>query len=247
MGKWRYFTNLKLAAIGMIPRVRFPCPRGSVNKKDQSELEQKPREMGCVTEVGCAVNTGDFLDLWIFGSLKIAGHCGMTLGITLYHTLCQSRSIYITRYHPFGSSWKFGNTPKTPMHWASHFGISPNGSVNPMKVSWECWDQICRTETVEATQICRFQSFQSSQSFQSFHLYFPGLSQSYPCPGFDELQEKDHCVHREQRLLGTLRPSQWVIWSAARQPFDVGDSTSLDSTAEPRCECEPLTDLLITY
>ena len=95
---------MKLAAIGMIPRVRFPCPRGSVNKKDQSELEQKPREMGCVTEVGCAVNTGDFLDLWIFGSLKIAGHCGMTLGITLYHTLCQSRSIYITRYHPFGSS-----------------------------------------------------------------------------------------------------------------------------------------------
>ena len=119
-----------------------------------------------------------------------------------------------------------------------------------MKVSWECWDQICRTETVEATQICRFQSFQSSQSFQSFqsfHLSFPGLSQSYPCPGFDELQEKDHCVHREQRLLGTLGPSQWVIWSAARQPFDVGDSTSLDSTAEPRCECEPLTDLLITY
>ena len=79
----------------MIPRVRFPCPRGSVNKKDQSELEQKPREMGC------AMNTGDFLD---FGSLKIAGYCGMTLGITLYHTECQSRSIYITRYHPFGSS-----------------------------------------------------------------------------------------------------------------------------------------------
>ena len=50
---------------------------------------------------------------WIFGSLKIAGYCGMTLGITLYHTLCQSRSIYITRYHPFGRSWNFGNTPKT--------------------------------------------------------------------------------------------------------------------------------------
>ena len=108
---WRYFTNLKLAAIWRwFPESDFhhsrlrEDPRGSVNKKDQSELEQKPQRW--------AVPWTPVI-FWIFGSLKIAGYCGMTLGITLYHTLCQSRSIYITRYHPFGRSWNFGNTPKT--------------------------------------------------------------------------------------------------------------------------------------